>query len=529
MMVLMPRVPSLPLISYSGAANWLERGLCRPFYEENMQSTKTRRAPCLKAKLWIAIASCSILIAACAAPSRPAWQDAGQKAVFREAAAGPAGRSIEAPTSQNAAQLEPAVVPASFEEASGSASSPWMEFRFVDGHPQDRGMTLEEVLQHTLDHHPLLHARLHEVEAARGRLVTAGLLPNPQLVMSTASPVEGNGSTILTTRVDFTVPTGGKRRWRMAAAGADVVRSQATLARETELVLAEAADAAIEVLYLQELAVLQGELSQLAARTAEVLGGRFQAGTTQYATAIKSRLDAGEIELARLATRGRLEQARVRLNRAAGLSPAPLVPMRGELPVKAIPPLRLERLLAEAERSRPELAESRAAVVESQQRYGQARAEAIPDLVLGPRVRDTLGATGDRVGARVAVDLPLFDRNQGRIAESAAMIGTRCAMLDATEINSLSDVAAAYLELQAAQTQLDYYRTHVQPVVEQTEAVIRAVAPENVLAPGQVSELLEQLARTRVEQLDLRYLHARLRTRLEVLLGRPLEDLQEAG
>ena len=57
--------------------------------------------------------------------------------------------------------------------------------------------------------------------------------------------------------------------------------SQAALALETELLLAEAADAAIEVIYLQELAVLQGELSQLAAKTAEVLEGQFQGGTTR--------------------------------------------------------------------------------------------------------------------------------------------------------------------------------------------------------------------------------------------------------
>ena len=144
-------------------------------------------------------------------------------------------------------------------------------------------------------------------------------------------------------------------------------------------------------------------------------------------------------------------------------------------------------------------------------------------------MHDTLGAKGDGLGARFDMDLPVFDRNQGRIAESAAMIGTRRAMLDATEINTLSDVAAAYVELQAIQTRLDYYRTHLQPVAEQTETAIRDAAAETVRALGQISLLMEQLARMRVEELDLRYQHARLRTRLEVLLGCPLEDLQEAG
>ena len=219
----------------------------------------------------------------------------------------------------------------------------------------------------------------------------------------------------------------------------------------------------------------------------------------------------------------------MRLNRAAGLSPAPLVRMRGELVVEPLPAVPLECLLAEAERSRPDLAESRAAVLESQRRLAQARAEARPDVVFGPRVQNELGETGDRVGARMSIDLPLFDRNQGGIAETAAVVRTRCAMLDATEINTLSDVAAAYLELQAAQTQLDYHRTRVQPIVEQTECAVRGAAADTVLAPGQISELMEQLARMRVEQLDLRYLHTRLRMRLEILLGCPLDDLSEAS
>jgi cobalt-zinc-cadmium efflux system outer membrane protein len=416
-----------------------------------------------------------------------------------------------------------------YEEVGDAPSPGWGEFRFMSEPTQDRGMTLEEVLRHTVDHHPLLQARTFEVEAARGRLVTAGLLPNPQWVTDSESPVDRDGPTILSTRLTIAIPTGGKRRWRMAAAEAGISRSQAALARETELLLAEAADAANEVLYLQELARLQDDLSQLAAKTAEVVGGRFQAGATPYVATIESRLDAGEMELARLATCGRLEEARVRLNRAAGFSPASLARLRGELVVEPIPSLRLESLLAAAERSRPDLSESRAAVLESQRRYAQARAEARPDVVFGPRMQNELGEKGDRVGARMSVNLPLFDRNQGGIAESAAWVRTRCAMLDAMEINTLSDVAAAYVELQAAQTQLEYHRTHVRAIVVETESAIRGAAAETVLAPGQLSELMEQLARMRVEELNLRYNHTRLRMRLEILVGCPLENLPEAG
>ncbi len=390
-------------------------------------------------------------------------------------------------------------------------------------------MTVEEVMEHTLDHHPLLRARQQEVEAARARLITAGLLPNPQLVIDTESPVEDRGHTSMMTRVMFTIPTGCKRRLREAAAEAGIQRSRCALARETELILAEAADAAIEVLYLQELVTLETKLSELAAKVTEIEKGRFKGGALPYTTVARLELDAANLESARLAGVGRLELARIRLTRAVGLTPVHPVAVQGDLAVKPVPPVPLETLLAEAEKSRPELAESRAAVLENQRQLALARAEARPDVAVGPRFQDVLGATGDELGGRIAVDLPLFDRKQGRIAESAARLGTGLAMLDASEITTLSDVASAYAELKAVQLRLDYYDTHVEPVLQETEKTLLESPPEKTLDPGRTVGLLEQITKMRLEHLNLRYQHARLRTRLEIFLGRTLEELRESG
>jgi cobalt-zinc-cadmium efflux system outer membrane protein len=418
----------------------------------------------------------------------------------------------------------------SFAEDHNAPPSPNSEeFQFLAERSHDPGLTMEEVLQHALDCHPLLHARAQEVEAARGRLVTAGLLPNPQWVMDTETPVDGDEGTVLSSRLTFALPTGHKRRWRMAAAEAGIARSRAALARETEVILAEVADAAIEVLYLQERAPLQSELSRLANKTAETVEGRFQSGSVPYPATIRSRLDAAETELERLAILGDLKQAQVRLNRAAGFPPAPLRPLRGELDFQAVPTIPLERLLAEAERCRPELAESRAALLESQRLLAAATAEARPDIVLGPRVREDLGPSGDRVGARFSVDVPVFDRNQGRIAERTALIHTQCAMFEVTQINTLNDVAATYLQVLDTQTWLEFHHRQVQPIVTQTESTLQAPDVTPLLLPDQVSELFEQLGRMRVEQLELRYLHTRLRTRLEILVGCPLDALQDVS
>ena len=86
------------------------------------------------------------------------------------------------------------------------------------------GVPLEQLLTYALEHHPLLKARQHEVEIAQARLITAGLLPNPQLVLDTETPTRTIDDTSLTTRLMFTIPLGNKRNLARRAAQAAIER-----------------------------------------------------------------------------------------------------------------------------------------------------------------------------------------------------------------------------------------------------------------------------------------------------------------
>ena len=128
--------------------------------------------------------------------------------------------------------------------------------------PQE--FTVEEALLFTLDNHPRLRARAEEVEVARAALITAGILPNPQFVLDTDSPTSDPGATELATRVMFTIPTGGKRHLAEIAAKAGIDEARWAVDTEAHLLLTETADAALEVLFLQELVKLQQEMIRIA-------------------------------------------------------------------------------------------------------------------------------------------------------------------------------------------------------------------------------------------------------------------------
>ena len=384
---------------------------------------------------------------------------------------------------------------------------------------------LPDVLQAVLQNHPALCLRQQEVEAARARLITAGLLPNPQLVVDTVTETLDH-HTEMNARLMFTVPLGPKRRWQTAAACSAIAAEQFAMSQEARALLVEAADAALEVHFLQEQAALQVQVAELESRLVAIQKDLFDAAAAPYRSVVLASLASGDAELKRREAVARLAQAQVRLARAMGLKEHSAVIMQGQLSVERVPNVSFETVLNRALEVAPELAQSHALLRGSQQQLAFERWSALPDLSVGPRGRASFDGKGEgEIGARVAMDLPLFDRNQGGIAESAAVLNGNCARVDAAEITASQAVRAAYAALQNAQSRWDYYGASIRPQMEQVERIIQEGFADRAAPAYELTALLEALARMRLVELELRYDHQRARTRLELLLECRLQDL----
>ena len=428
------------------------------------------------------------------------------------------------PTSANAEISNPGEgIRTGYIFGAGNGSPRFAELSQTDAGAQQ---AIANVLQYALDHHPALRVRKHEVEAAQARLITARLLPNPELMLQTSSPTDTEGPSQLTTRLMFTVPIGPKRALRTAVAQTGIYESQMALGRETKTILTEAADSAIEVLYLQEQEAIYEQLAKLSEQVAIIQKEQFNAAAVPYRNAVLSELTAYNLELERRNTAARLSQAKVRLARAMGIADASPPPVEGRLTAEPLVFSPLPAVLSRAGRTAPELAQSCGAIQESRQQNALERWKAVPDLSIGPRLQNDLsGSPNDRFGGRVQVDVPIFNRNQGNIAETAADIQTNCAKYDMIRVATLNDVASLYRELQDVQSRAEYYRARIQPLAEQTEQALRAAFEDRAVTAYELTDLLGSLARIKLNDLDLRHEHQRLRTRLELLLECPLSAI----
>ncbi len=476
-------------------------------------------------------------------PAAPAEQaDPKPSEAFAEPAASPAPRdgvsALQPPESQPSGLEPPGPWPPGSQPADsqppgtqppGTQPAPVLPrppaVAAAEVHQSTEGVPLEQLLTYALQHHPLLKARHHEIEIAQARLITAGLLPNPQFVLDTETPTRTIDDTSLTTRLVFTFPLGNKRNLAQRAAQAAIERAQHRLSRETESVLAAAAMGAVDVLYYQELAHLRAQLAGHAAWRAEVERARFELQAGSLADKMTAEVDAADARIQQLDAEARLEAARIRLSQLVGLTPPRPLAVQGRLAAPPIQIVPLEVVIAQAVTVRPELAETRAAVQESQWRVALARASAIPDLDIGPRFQTDIGAWKDRVGARIGFDLPIFDRKQGDIAEQQALLRTNCALRDLSELNSLSDVAAAYCELVPLRATLDYYENEVLPSAQRAEEALLKAYEAKAIQPIELSDLQRKLGRMRLGYLEMRHRYNQLLIRLELFLGRKLSDL----
>ena len=395
------------------------------------------------------------------------------------------------------------------------------------GSVAEETFSIEEVLDYAASRNPLLRARKHEVEVARGKLIAAGLLPNPELILKTDSPVSEDDASSLTTRVMYTIPFGGKLRHKKSVACTAIQRARLAVEKETEDVLRTTAEAALQVLYLQELALEYDQLDSVFELQVKKVENRYNAGPefARFADVIETELDATGYRLAHKQTDRELTAARVRLCRAMGMRTPVRIRIAGEFLIERVPDVPLETLLAVARESDPVIASSHLAVTSSQRKLALAHSEAKPDPEIGPWYESQFGEPKDTIGGRFNLELPFFDRNQGDISGAAAQIHVDRALSEVTELNTLNDVAAAYRELMHIQSSLDFYEAFISQRKQYDIGWTQEEMLAQAIEINQVLDVLRKLSVMKIKGLTLRYQHNLLRMRLELALGMKLQDL----
>jgi cobalt-zinc-cadmium efflux system outer membrane protein len=328
-------------------------------------------------------------------------------------------------------------------------------------------LTLAAAQARVLQRSAALQALAHDVAAQDGLVRQAGVIPNPEL----SSLIEDRPGRSTTIQLTQPVELGGKRGARINAAEAERELARATLnARRSEL-RAQTSIAFHHLLAAQARLELADATLALARQALDGASGRVAAGKNSPVDESRARIAMSGAEIELMQARGDAANARETLAAMWGGSGQDLEPLQGQLdrlPDAAPLPALLERL-AQA----PGIARAGS---ELRRRLALGRVEharRMPDLAV------TVGSKKDeQLGHRQAVfglslPLPLFDRNQGRIDDSAQRTLQARAELAAITSVLASELRIAHSRLMVARGQAQSLQTGHLPAARSTYEAAR--------------------------------------------------------
>lgn len=306
--------------------------------------------------------------------------------------------------------------------------------------------------------HPDLDIARSKLAAARAAVATARQRPNPTLNFSPLYNLNLPSPTPWTIGgvVSFVVETFGKREQRTAQAAALAEAARWDLATAGWQVRARVRTALLALWAADHRLQLAGQRAQRETELVALLEQRLAAGQASALDLARERIGRAQIELAIRDLQRAQSEARVQLATAVGV---PVRALEGisvssaELDAAPSPPPGLAALRRRALAGRSDIEASLAEYRAADAALRLQIANQYPNLAIGPEYNwgqiDTTRIS-NQVGVPLNLELPLFHRNQGLIAEAAARRRQAAAGFTALQAQIIGQVDAAVAAWRAA-------------------------------------------------------------------------------
>jgi cobalt-zinc-cadmium efflux system outer membrane protein len=320
-------------------------------------------------------------------------------------------------------------------------------------------LSLGAALDLVLRNNRQLASAQREIQAQDGAVSQAGALPNPDL----SGLIEDTRRATRVTTVQLNQPLelGGKRTARVIAAerGRDVAITELAAIR-AEL-SAAARQAFFDLLAAQTQQRNAAESVQVANQALAAVSKRVRAGSNSPVEETRARVAASGAKLDLAQASNEVANARTRLAALWGGTGSDVGQVDGDLTVlPEVAPF--DQLLARLERA-PVVLRAMAELRRREAGTDVERARRIPDITVsvGAKRDEQIGRNQAVFG--LAIPLPVFDRNQGRLHEALQRSEGARDDLAVARSRLQSDLAQAYARLEAAREQVRVLQSDILP------------------------------------------------------------------
>ena len=337
-------------------------------------------------------------------------------------------------------------------------------------------LTLELAIRLALDGNPELRASRGRIEAAAGRAYQAKLWSNPELTLSAEDwPVNSGGfsDSKQTIGVGQTIPFPGKKKFDRQIGASGVRLSEAELSLRRGELVRDVKMAFYQVLAVERLADVAGELVKVAESSAVTARKRVVAGAAADQEQLRAEIPLEQARTELSGFQRELVAARQTLALLLGrpdLSEAPLWGALAETASLALLDQGPEQWLA----SHPSVVAVKASRDQAELELRRARLEPYPDVRMGVS-GGRIGETGQSIiELGLSVPLPIIDRSRGRKQEAQANVRIAEANQAAIEQRLLRAWGTAGKRFRTAVEQVATYRDRILPKANDALRLVQA-------------------------------------------------------
>ncbi|CAE6757171.1 hypothetical protein R69888_03245 [Paraburkholderia haematera] len=387
--------------------------------------------------------------------------------------------------------------------------------------PSD-GLDIDEVAMLAVANNPDLKLARDDLGIARAQAYSAGLLPDPQLSVSSDYPGATGTTRAFNYGLSIDVMAIVLRSANKQSADATVAKTDLGLLWQEWQIVAQARQLFIKTRFQQDTLPLLQQQRDLARtryermaeahRDGNLTDDTLTAALTAYSDARKQFTDAERAA----------EQTHHDLNALLGLSPEVQLHLTGSEDTAELPDTTLDAALAKLAQRRPDLIALQAGYEAQEQKYRAAILSQFPSLSVGfVRARDTSNIYTS--GFQINLSLPIFNRNQGNVAIEKA---TRQRLRDEyqSRLNqAYADVAhmradSVILARQLQQTELAL------PEVDLAARHAAAAYAQHNLVLGAYADAESAALSKHIDVVTLRESLAEQRVGMQALLGSAIPD-----
>jgi len=337
-----------------------------------------------------------------------------------------------------------------------------------------KSLSLEEAVAVGLYLNPDLRAFRKEKGVAEGELVSARLLPNPEIQAAALWNLFGAGGGIGSGSFAALVAPfrPGERSARTERARARIAETSSLIAGQEWKLAADVKKAYLTLWALEEQLKLDDAAVRLQERILKFFQEKRQLGDASRLDLNLVTIEYSQALRQREVTTGERDRARQALLELLGLPPLYELSLKepsDPLAYRAfhLEPAAMESLMIER---RPQLAAAKQEYEQAEQDLRLAYIQRIPWFRLGPSYEQESGGGEGRVnrlGAALGLDLPLFNRNQGAIASLEANREKLREGYTAKVHAARAELNESYRNLRAQERLIHLYQDTIKPALDE--------------------------------------------------------------